>query len=273
MKRRISPTLTQGAGCAHHSNSRIRFRHRCNTFPFPKLHNSAHPRYAPGVISLHPGQDALHWKRTASALCAIQNLVMLSSRRPIKPCGVTPHGDGAVGRPRNRFRNAGRSLGDTRQFAPKTGEHKATQRDRLPFSVIREQWLKRWQCRFLIYEPVTSPDAAQFIGGRVTCASTESQAERSSNGPRPSATFLTSSAVVYPRVYPRVYPHVCIHVCIHIRTRAATTGSGSAHPVPPHLRFHSDRPCHPERQNIKRSRGICFFSHAPHRIGPATEFC
>ena len=75
---------------------------------------------------------------------------------------------------------------------------KATQRDRLPFSVLREQWLKRWQCRFLFYEPVTSPDAAQFIGGRVTCASTESQAERFSNGPRPSATFLTNSAVVYP---------------------------------------------------------------------------
>jgi hypothetical protein len=53
-------------------------------------------------------------------------------------------------------------------IAPQTGEHKATQRDRLPFSVLREQWLKRWQCRFLIYEPVTSPDAAQFIGGRVT---------------------------------------------------------------------------------------------------------
>ena len=75
---------------------------------------------------------------------------------------------------------------------------KATQRDRLPFSVLREQWLKRWQCRFLFYEPVTSPDAVQFIGGRVTCASTESQAERFSNGPRPSATFLTCSAVVYP---------------------------------------------------------------------------
>ena len=76
------------------------------------------------------------------------------------------------------------------------GEHKATQRDRLPFSVLREQWLKRWQCRFLFYEPVTSPDAAQFIGGRVTCASAETEADRFSNGPRPSATFLTSSAVV-----------------------------------------------------------------------------
>jgi len=81
-------------------------------------------------------------------------------------------------------------------IAPKQGEHKATQRDRLPFSVLREQWLKRWQCRFLFYEPSTAPDAAQFIGGRVTCASTESQAERSSNGPRPPATFLRSSAVV-----------------------------------------------------------------------------
>jgi len=186
-----------GLNAPSHNFPKMFLPHR-QPFHTSKLHNSAHPRYAPGVISLHPGQDALHWKRTASALCAIQNLVMLSSRRPIKPCGVTPHGDGAVGRPRNRFRNAGRSLGDTRQFAPKTGEHKATQRDRLPFSVIREQWLKRWQCRFLIYEPVTSPDAAQFIGGRVTCASTESQAERFSNGPRPSATFLTCSAVVYP---------------------------------------------------------------------------
>ena len=86
--------------------------------------------------------------------------------------------------------------------------------------VLREQWLKRWQCRFLIYEPVTSPDAAQFIGGRVTCASTESQAERSSNGPRPPATFLRSSAVVRPHSDPSRDP--------------AERENGPVHPVSPH---------------------------------------
>jgi hypothetical protein len=91
-----SPTLTHGAKRAVTQSPE-----NVSALPsilscFKSLATPCTLRYPPGGISFHPGQDAL------------QTLVKLSSRRPLKPCGVTPQGDGAVGRPRNRFRNVGR---------------------------------------------------------------------------------------------------------------------------------------------------------------------
>jgi len=117
--------LRQPGLTAHHRPPSNSIPHSPKHFPLsPNPFPAIHPLFfARSKFSSWPGCVAV--------------VVKLSSRRPIKPCGVTPYGDGSVGRPRNRFRNVGRSLGDTRQLAP--SEQKATQRDRLPFSVLREQ--------------------------------------------------------------------------------------------------------------------------------------